>query len=255
MRSNGMMSRTMRGCAIGLVGLLASVTGMAAEPGWPEPVEDNPVLGLLLVDQLEYRNGDGPDTLNWDAQGWVGTDYNRLWLRTEGKDRRSGTSGGKWEAQALYSRLVAPFWDFQAGLRYDRLYGSGQDRDRGFAVIGFEGLAPYWFEVTPALFVSQDGDVSARFSATYDLLFTQRLILQPRFEVNAAAQRVEEFDVGRGINDVGLGLRLRYEIKREFAPYIGVSWTRKLGDTADMARSEGGETSDFAVVAGLRFWF
>lgn len=255
MKSNKLVSKTVRGYVIGLIGLLIPLTGMTTEPGWPEPVEDNQIFSMLLVDQLEYRNNEGQDTLNWDAQAWVGTDYNKLWLRTEGKDRRSGDSGGEWETQALYSRMVAPFWDFQAGLRYDRLYGGGQDRDRGFAVIGLEGLAPYWFEVTPALFVSQDGDVSARFSASYDLLFTQRLILQPRFEVNAAAQRVEKFDVGRGINDVELGLRLRYEIKREFAPYIGVSWTRKLGDAADMARSEGGETSDFAVVAGLRFWF
>lgn len=255
MKSNNLVSKTLRGYVIGLIGLLIPVVGMTAEPGWPEPVEDNQIFSMLLVDQLEYRNNEGQDTLNWDAQGWVGTDYNKLWLRTEGEDGRSGGGGGEWEVQALYSRMVAPFWDFQTGLRYDRLYGGGQDRDRGFAVIGFEGLAPYWFEVTPALFVSQDGDVSARVSASYDLLFTQRLILQPRFEINAAAQRVEEFEAGRGINDVELGLRLRYEIKREFAPYVGVSWTRKLGDTADMARSEGGETSDFAVVAGLRFWF
>lgn len=252
MRSNGMMSRTVRSCAIGL--LLIPVAGMAAEPGWPEPVEDNPVLGLLLVDQLEYRsNDDGPDTLNWDAEGWIGTDYHKLWLKTEGEDRRSGDSG-EWEVQALYSRLVAPFWDFQAGLRHDRIYGA-RDRDRSFAVVGFEGLAPYWFEVTPALFLSEDGDLSARFTASYELLFTQRLILQPSFEINAAAQKVQEFDVGSGINDVELGLRLRYEIEREFAPYIGVSWTNKLGETADIARSEGEETRDFAVMAGVRFWF
>ncbi|MEW6353546.1 MAG: copper resistance protein B [Pseudomonadota bacterium] len=252
MRSNSMMSKTMRGCVIGL--LLIPVAGMAAEPGWPEPVEDNPVLGLLLVDQLEYRSNDGPDTLDWDAQGWIGTDYNKLWLKTEGKDRRSGDNGGEWEVQALYSRLVAPFWDFQAGLRYDSLYGA-QDRDRGFAVVGFEGLAPYWFEVTPALFVSEDGDVSARFTASYELLFTQRLILQPRFEINAAAQKAEEFGVGGGLNDIELGLRLRYEIQREFAPYIGVSWTNKFGSTADIAREEGERTDDFAVVAGVRVWF
>lgn len=251
MRSNSMMSKTMRGCAIGL--LLIPVAGMAVEPGWPEPVEDNPVLGLLLVDQLEYRSNDGPDTLNWDAEGWIGTDYNKLWLKTEGEDSRSGNSG-EWEVQALYSRLVAPFWDFQAGLRYDRIYGA-RDRDRGFAVLGFEGLAPYWFEVTPALFLSEDGDVSARFTASYELLFTQRLILQPSFEINAAAQKVEEFDVGSGINDVELGLRLRYEIEREFAPYIGVSWSNKLGETADIARSEGERTRDFAIMAGVRFWF
>lgn len=252
MRSNSMMSKTMRGCAIGL--LLIPVAGMAAEPGWPEPVEDSPVLGMLLVEQLEHRSNDGADTLNWDAQGWIGGDYNKLWLRTEGKDNQSGASGGEWEVQALYSRLVAPFWDFQAGLRYDRIYGT-QDHDRSFAVVGFEGLAPYWFEVTPALFLSEDGDVSARFTASYELLFTQRLILQPRFEINAASQKAEEFGVGSGVNDTELGLRLRYEIKREFAPYIGVSWSNKFGETADIARSEGEKTRDFSVMAGVRFWF
>ncbi|MDO9371859.1 MAG: copper resistance protein B [Gammaproteobacteria bacterium] len=246
------MNKTLRGCAIGL--MLIPLAGMAMEPGWPEPVEDNPVFGLLLVDEFEFRNNDGADTFNWDAEGWLGTDYNKLWLKTEGKDRRSGDSGGEWEVQALYSRLVAPFWDFQAGLRYDRLYGA-RDRDRGFAVIGFEGLAPYWFEVTPALFLSEDGDVSARFTASYELLFTQRLVLQPSLEINAAAQKVEEFDVGSGINDVELGLRLRYEIKREFAPYIGVSWTNKFGETADIVRNEGESTRDFSVMAGVRFWF
>ncbi len=238
----------------GVFVLLTPLTTMAAQPGWPEPVEDRQIFSMMLVDQLEYRNNRGADTLEWDIQVGIGGDYNKLWLKTEGADRQSGESGGEWEAQVLYSRMVAPFWDFQAGLRYDRLYGA-QDRERGFAIIGFEGLAPYWFEVTPALFISEDGDLSARLETSYELLFTQRLILQPSLEINAAAQNVEEFGVGSGINDIELGLRLRYEIKREFAPYIGVSWTNKLGNTADIARSEGERTSDFAVVAGLRVWF
>ncbi|HWQ94711.1 MAG TPA: copper resistance protein B [Gammaproteobacteria bacterium] len=248
------MSKPLWVYAVGIFVVLTPLTSRAAQPGWPEPVEDRQTFSSLLVDQLEYRNKRGADTLEWDAQAWIGGDYNRLWLRTEGADRQSGDNGGEWEAQALYSRLVAPFWDLQAGLRYDRLYGA-QDRDRGFAVIGFEGLAPYWFEVTPALFISQDGDLSARLKASYELLFTQRLILQPSIEINAAAQKVEEFGVGSGINDIEFGLRLRYEIKREFAPYIGVSWTNKFGSAADIARSEGERTNDFAVVAGLRVMF
>ena len=135
------------------------------------------------------------------------------------------------------------------------LYGSGQDQDRFWAVVGLQGLAPYWFEVDANLRVSEDGDVSADLEAEYDLLLTQRLILQPRFEIDFAAQEVEEFGVGRGFNSVTLGLRLRYEVRRQFAPYIGLSWTRKLGDTADLARDEGENTDDLAVVGGLRFWF
>lgn len=253
MRSN--VSRNFRsGFIIGLCILLTPFMSTAAEPGWPEPVEDQQIFSMVLVEQFEYRDNRGADTLEWDAQAWIGGDYNRLWLKTEGADRQTGGDGGEWEAQALYSRLVDPFWDFQAGLRYDQLHGD-VDRERAFAVIGFEGLAPYWFEVTPALFISEDGDLSARFEASYELLFTQRLILQPSIEINAAAQKVEEFDVGSGLNDIELGLRLRYEIQREFAPYIGVSWTNKFGGTADIAREEGERTDDFAVVAGVRVWF
>ena len=130
-----------------------------------------------------------------------------------------------------------------------------EHRSRAFAVIGVQGIAPYEFEVEPALFVSEDGDVSARLTAEYDLLLTQHLILQPRFELNVAVRGAEEFSVGDGFNDIELGLRLRYEIKQEFAPYIGISWVRKFGNTADIARSQGAEVSNLAVIIGLRLWF
>ncbi len=159
------------------------------------------------------------------------------------------------ESLARLSRTFAPFWDLQVEVRQDVLFGSGPDRDRTFAVLGVEGLAPYWFEVTPALFISDDGDVSTRFTATYDLLLTQRLIAQPRVEVNAAAQDARKYGVESGFNDVELGLRLRYEIRRELAPYIGVSWLRKLGDTADLAREEGDDVDALGVVVGIRVWF
>src|SRR5690606_4587096 len=123
------------------------------------------------------------------------------------------------------------------------------------AVIGIQGLAPYWFEVEASAYLAEGGDVSARFEAEYDILFTQRLILQPRFETGLAASRDRERGIGRGFNDVTLGLRLRYEIKREFAPYIGVTWTRALGETADFARREGEDINEFAVVAGVRMWY
>lgn len=222
---------------------------------WPEPVEDDHPFWFLLFDRLEYGVNEGPDTILWDVQGWVGNDYNKLWIKTEGEQKVSDDNGGEGEVQALYSRLIAPFWYFQIGGRYEKLYGKGSDPSRGFVVIGFEGLALYWFEVETALFVSEDGDVSARLEAEYDLLLTQRLIAQPRFETNIAVQEVEKFAVGEGFNDVELGLRLRYEIIREFAPYVGVSWTRLLGDTADIARSEGEEVSNLAFVAGVRMWF
>jgi copper resistance protein B len=223
---------------------------------WPEPIEDSLRFGFLLFDQLEYRMKDGvDDTVRWDVQGWYGGDYNRLWMKTEGEWRTGGERGGEAEVQALYGRLIAPFWDFQAGVRYDQFSGAGFDRSRGFAVIGLQGLAPYRFEAEPALFISQDGDVSARLTTTYEMLLTQRLILQPRLDFDAAVQSVERFDVGEGVNNIGLGLRLRYEIMREFAPYIGVHWLRRFGETADIARREGGHAEDIAVVFGVRLWF
>ena len=235
--------------------MLLALQAGAAEPGWPEPIDDNPVVGLLLADQLELRSSDSPDLLRWDVQGWIGTDYNKLWVKTEGEDRRPSPGGGDAELQLLYSRLIAPFWDLQAGLRYDRLYGEGPDRDRSFAVLGLEGLAPYRFELEPALFLSEAGDLSARVTATYDLLFTQRLILQPRFELNLAAQQVSKYAVGRGVDDLELGLRLRYELRRELAPYVGLNWLRRFGDTADMAREDGEQVTDLSIVAGIRVWF
>jgi copper resistance protein B len=238
-----------------LVHMLVSAPEIFSQEGSPKPGKDQEVFWFLLFDQLEYRGNEGPDTLNWDVQGWIGGDYNRIWVKTEGEHQTSGDSAGEAEVQVLYSRLISPFWDFQAGVRYERLYGTGPDPSRGFAVAGIQGLAPYWFELDFALFLSDDGDVSARLTAEYDLLLTQRLILQPRLEVDVAAQDVPEFGLGKGFNDIELGLRLRYEIRREFAPYIGISWTRQLGDTADITRSEGGDVDNFAVLAGLRLWF
>lgn len=227
----------------------------ASEPGWPEPVEDNLPVGMIIADQLEYRdNDDGPNTSRWDLQGWYGTDSNKLWMKFEGDDQASA-SGGELEIQALYSRMITPFWDVQIGVRHDTSYGPGPDQNRNFAVIGVQGLAPYRFELEPALFISEDGDVSARIVGTYDLLFTQRLIMQPRFETNVAASSVPNFGVGSGLNDLQLGLRLRYEVRREFAPYIGVSWKRQFGNTADLTRAEGGDIDNLALTAGFRVWF
>lgn len=221
---------------------------------WPEPVEDQR-FGYLLVDQFEHRSKEDADTLRWDSVGWYGGDYDRLWLKSEGDWRTSGERGGEAEVQALYGRLIAPFWDFQIGLRYDQFSGADFDRSRGFAVIGLQGLAPYRFELEPALFISEDGDVSARLTATYDILLSQRLAVQPRLDFDAAMKSAEQFGIGDGINSAGLGLRLRYEMMREFAPYIGIHWLRRFGETADISRRDGGRAEDLAVVFGARLWF
>jgi copper resistance protein B len=230
--------------------LPAAVAASLVAPGTVRAAEADPLFGLLLIDQLEYRWNEGTDSTNWNAQGWFGGDYNRVWLKTDGTSLSDGTVEEA-EGQLLYSRLIAPFWDFQAGLRYDEK----PKPSRSYAVLGVQGLAPYWFELEAAAFVSEKGDVSARLEAEYDLLLTQRLIVQPRFETTLVAQKVEELGIGHGFSDVELGLRLRYEIRREFAPYVGVSWARKLGDTADFARQAGEDADNFAVVAGVRVWF
>ena len=155
----------------------------------------------------------------------------------------------------MYSKQISPFFDLQTGIRYDQLFGSETGKARGHAVIGFEGLAPYFVEVEGALFVSQKGDISARFEAEYELLLSQKVALQPTIETNLAVQKVEDFGVGSGFNDVELGLRLRYEIGREFAPYIGISWERLLGETAKLAKEEGESVDDLKFVAGVRLLF
>jgi copper resistance protein B len=204
----------------------------------------------LLVDRLETRLDSGEDGYAWDAQAWYGGDVDRLWIRTEGE----GCFGGRTERaelQALWSRAVTPWFDLQAGVRYD----FRPQPERGYLVLGLQGLVPYLFEVDAAAFVSDDGDVSARFEAEYDLLITQRLVLRPRAEVELALQEVPELGIGSGISKVEAGLRLRYEFAREFAPYAGLQWERALGDTADFSRAEGRSTNELLVVAGVNFWF
>ncbi len=212
-------------------------------------------FGLLLFDQLEYRMNDGSDLLRWDVEGWYGGNVNRFWFKTEGEQSLEGGASGDAEIHGYYSRMIAPFWDAQAGLRYDPMWESGNVSSRYFAALGLQGFAPYSYELTPAVFISEEGDVSARLTASKDFLLTQRLIAQARVETEIAAQAVPEFGVGSGFNYVELGLRLRYEIRRELAPYIGVNWERKLGQSSSMARREGEDVDLFSVVAGLRLWF
>ena len=217
-------------------------------------IMDDQIYSLVLFDQLEYRRTGDANPVGWEMRAWVGGDFTRIWVKSEGDVATVGGEGHA-EAQLLYSRLYSPFWEWQVGARVDVGYGGGSTQTRVLAVLGLEGLAPYWFEIEPALFVSHRGDVSARLTATYDMFVTQRAIVQPRVEVNAAVQSVAEFGLGSGLNDVGLGLRLRYEFRREYAPYVGMDWTQLFAGTADLARQAGSAVSEVALVAGLRVWF
>ncbi len=243
-----------------LLAILASIflsRTVAAEPqvSWPDPVDDKMPQAFLLAEIFEYRWNDGDDEARWDIYGWLGGDYNRLWIKSEGK-ASTGKTSGESDIQLLYGRLISRYFDFQVGFRYEQLWdGGGADSSRSFGSIGLQGLAPYYFDIEPTLFVSEDGDVSARFTATYDILLTQRLILQPRIEGNAAVQDNKEFGVGSGINDMEAGIRIRYEVRREFAPYVGIVYGRSFGETEDLARMEGEDTQEWSLVGGVRFWF
>jgi len=210
---------------------------------------DDPLLTKVMVDQFESRDSEGPNPTVLDAQMWIGKDLNKFWLKTEVEQVDGETEEAK--VQALYSRAIAPYWDLQTGLRRDYRPEPGRD----WFVLGLEGLAPYFFEIDAAVFIGENGRSAARLEAEYELLFTQRLILSPEIEMNFYGKDDPELGIGSGLADMEAGLRLRYEISREFAPYIGVNWTRKFGRTADFARAAGEETQDTQLVAGLRFWF
>lgn len=204
----------------------------------------------VMFNLAEYQAREGADGFRWEGEGWFGGDINRIVVKTEGAGA-FGEGVEDAEIQALYSRAIGPYFNLQAGIRYD----FKPDPSRTYATVGFEGLAPYWFEVEGALFLSDKGDVLGRLEGYYDQRITQRLILQPRAEFNLAAQDVPENGIGSGLSDIELGLRLRYEVAREFAPYVGVSWDRKIGDTADFARAAGEDPSSTSVVLGIRAWF
>lgn len=238
-----------------VAGCLAPSKALAQQDEWPSPIHDDQLFWFLLFDSLELVPGAAGEPVEWDVDGWLGGDFNKLRLKSEGERVTRGAGGGEVEVQALYSRLVAPFWELQAGVRHDTSFGPGPDRSRSFLVLGLQGLAPYWFEVEPAFFLSDDGDLSARLTASTDLLLTQRLILQPEIEIDLAASTVEAFGVGSGLTEAAVDLRLRYEIRRELAPYVGLSWSRRFGKTAELARSEGEQVVTRSVLVGLRIWF
>lgn len=204
----------------------------------------------VMLSTAEVRPSSDDDAYAWQGEFWYGGDVNRLVLKSAGEGELGGDLHSA-EAQVLYSRAIGPYFDLQAGVRHDFEPGPS----RTYATLGFEGVAPYWFEVEGAAFLSEKGDLSARLEGAYDLRLTQRLILEPRAEVELAAQDVPELGLGSGLTSAELGLRLRYEFRREFGPYVGISHERKFGDTADLARAAGEDVEDTRFVLGVRAWF
>ncbi|SDG48472.1 copper resistance protein B [Onishia taeanensis] len=230
--------------------------GYDAPANWPSPMAEH-ARASVLVDRFEYASPDkGEEALVWDFQAWYGGDVNRVYLKGEGENTQGDGEDAEFEnLDLLYSRLIADFWELQGGIGYQGGIASNDHPERYFGVINLQGLVPYRVETDLDLRVSEDGDVSASLESEYDLRVTQRTYLQPRLEVAAAADEVPEFGVGEGLNSVRTGLRLRYEITRKFAPYIGGYWEKSYGDTADLARASGDATEDTGVVAGVRLWF
>lgn len=204
----------------------------------------------VMFNLAEYQARRGRDGYRWDGEAFVGGDINRLWLKSEGEGAfREGVETA--EVQALYSHAIGPYFNLQAGVRHD----FQPSPTRTYATVGFEGLAPYMFEVEGAVFLSNKGELLGRLEGYYDQRITQRLILQPRVELNFSAQDAPQIRLGLGLTDAELGLRLRYEITRRFAPYIGVSYQAKTGRTADFERADGKDPTTTSFVAGVRFWF
>lgn len=223
-------------------GLLHSQYSVAHE-------SDDPLLYRVMIDQFEWRNADDADPYVLEAQAWVGKDLHKLWLKTDVEHRDGEIEEA--EIQALYSRAVAPFWDLQIGLRRDIKPTPSRD----WAVVGIQGLAPYYFDIDAAIFVGDSGATAARLFAEYELMLTQKWVLSPEVSLNFYGQSDADTRTGSGLSDAQAGLRLRYEIRREFAPYVGINWNKKFGTAAEFARSTNEPVSDTQWVAGIRVWF
>jgi copper resistance protein B len=223
--------------------------GLGMEPGTMQPVMDQTIFAHAIFNQLEGRwNGSNPE-FRWDGQGWIGTDYDKLWIKSEGTLSKGALDDG--QQQFLYSRAVTTYFDLQGGLRSDL----DSRPTRNWAAFGIQGLAPYFFDLEVTGFVSGEGHLAAKLEASYDLLLTQRLILQPQIELNLYSKADRARLVGAGFSDIDTGLRLRYEFDRKFAPYIGVVYQGKFGQTANFARQAGESTGDVRLAFGIRVWF
>ncbi|AVX93104.1 copper resistance protein B [Pseudomonas mandelii] len=212
-------------------------------------VHDKKLNSFMLLDKFEYQDADNGSALAWDAKGWIGGDVDRLWLRSEG-ERTNGVTENA-ELSALWGHSIGPWWDVVTGVRQDFKPGSPQT----WGALGIQGMALYNFEAEATAYIGENGQTAARLEGDYDILLTNRLILQPTAEANFYGKNDPQRGIGSGLANTEVGLRLRYEIVRQFAPYIGVSWSRSYGNTADLASDEGEDANEARFVAGIRMWF
>jgi copper resistance protein B len=210
----------------------------------------NEIFSAAMLDRLEARNYQGANSAYWEGQAWAGTDLNKAWFKTQGEAAQGRVQTA--DAQLLYSRAVAPFWDAQLGARHD--FASGNQPSREWLAVALKGLAPYNFDVDASLYFGAQGG-AARFKAGYVLLLTQRLALLPELEANFYSQADPARALSSGLANLDFSLRLRYEIRREIAPYVGITWANKYGGTATYARMSGLPPNQVFYVAGVRLWW
>jgi len=213
-------------------------------------MDDDPFLWMLNMDRLEWQQG---DALAWEGRAWFGHDRGRLWVRSEGE--REPDHGTEAHVEALWGKPVNAWWDALAGVRHDirkdRRGNDGQD----WLALGLQGQAPYKFEVRATAYLGERGQSMLQAEREYELLLTNRLILQPHIEATVHGRNVAARGIGRGLAEVGAALRLRYELFREFAPYVGLERAYRFGRTAEFARARGDDGHETRWVAGVRFWF
>ncbi len=229
---------------------LGSETLEGAAP-YGNPIPDNRAYIHGFFDQLEGRLGRGVYG-RWDGQAWIGDDHNRLWLKSEGRYNPNGKGRVEdGDHELLYDRPISPYFDVQAGVRYDLDNGTG----RMWAALGIQGLAIGFWNVEATLYASDNGHYAMRTNASYDLYLTQRLVLQPQFETNWYTKQDRGRGVGAGLSDIDMGLRLRYDVTRKLSPYVGVAYQRRFGGTESLTREQGGRVNDVRFLVGLRSWF
>jgi copper resistance protein B len=243
----------------GAVGLFMAaspqVWAQSAGPGQNEsapfgpPMDDQRVYVHATLEQFEYRAAGHESLSRWEGEAWLGTDGQRLWFKSEGEVSRDGAVAGGIH-ELLYDRPVSSYFDVQAGVRYDK----DSDPGRTWAAVGVQGLAPYRFRVALTGYVGNGGRLAARAQGSCDLLISQRLILQPQLEVNLYSKADPERRIGSGVSELDAGLRLRYEITRKFAPYVGVSFRHAFAQTAALERATGGSSQVLSAMIGVRAW-
>jgi copper resistance protein B len=233
-----------------LVPAAASANDLSQSAPWGSPIEDRRAYLHVMLNQLEGRFGASGNSFRWEGEAWAGTDRNRLWLKSEGEVAPDG-SVEDGQQEVFYDRPITTYFDLQAGVRSDIDSAPG----RTWAAFGIQGLAPYFFEVGATAYASSSGHYAAKLEVSYDQLLTQRLILQPQIEMNFYTKNDPARGVGSGLSDIDTGLRLRYEISRKFAPYVGVAYAGKFGPTRRLARAAGERSDDLRFVAGVRTWF